>query len=92
MCLKRRDRLVVFRLSQDEYQKLKTASESNGARSLSDFTRSEIMNLLDSRTGGSLRDETLSSMAHSMNELHGAMLRLQSILEGVSYAKTVAGS
>ena len=38
MCRNRRDRLVKFRLSQDEYQKLKAASEGNAARNLSDFT------------------------------------------------------
>ena len=45
----RRDRLVIFRLSQDEYDKLKAASERNGARNLSDFTRTEILNSLNSR-------------------------------------------
>jgi hypothetical protein len=35
MCRNRRDRLVIFRLSQDEYQMLKAASERNGARNLS---------------------------------------------------------
>ena len=45
----RRDRLVIFRLSQDEYEKLKAASERHGARNLSDFTRGEVLNALHSR-------------------------------------------
>ena len=38
-----RDRVVVFRLSQEEYQSLKKACDSRGARNVSDFTRSEIL-------------------------------------------------
>ncbi len=37
-----RNRVVVFRLAQDEYQKLKDVSTRNGARNLSDFMRSEL--------------------------------------------------
>ncbi len=37
--LKRRSRIVSFRCSPEEYDSLKTLSESNGARSVSDFTR-----------------------------------------------------
>src|ERR1035438_9452713 len=48
MCRNRRDRLVIFRLSQEEYQMLKAALERNGARNLSDLTRSEVLAALHS--------------------------------------------
>jgi hypothetical protein len=36
----------VFRLSQDEYQSLQEACTRAGARNLSDFTRSELLECL----------------------------------------------
>jgi hypothetical protein len=45
-----RNRIVVFRLAQDEYQKLKEVSSRNGARSLSDFMRSELLAYIHSGT------------------------------------------
>jgi hypothetical protein len=41
--LKPRNRLVNFRLSEEEFQGLKTACEASGARSLSDFARSAVL-------------------------------------------------
>ena len=41
--LKRRNRFVVFRLTQEEYEDLKSACVSRGARNLSDFARSELL-------------------------------------------------
>jgi hypothetical protein len=41
--LKPRTRLVNFRVSEDEFQTLKTASETGGARSISDFARSAVL-------------------------------------------------
>ena len=41
--MKPRNRVVVFRLTQEEYERLKATSASRGARNLSDFTRSELL-------------------------------------------------
>jgi hypothetical protein len=43
-----RNRVVVFRLSQGEYESLKEACAEKGARNLSDFTRSELLSLVRS--------------------------------------------
>ena len=48
MMSKPRNRIVVFRLSQDEYKSLKEACDRAGARNLSDFTRSEVLERLNS--------------------------------------------
>jgi hypothetical protein len=45
-----RNRVVVFRLAQDEYQKLVEVSSRNGARNLSDFMRSELLAYIHSGT------------------------------------------
>lgn len=71
---------------------LKAASERNGARNLSDFTRGELLNALNSRGFGNHVEQTASSMEQSMAELKATMLRLQSALEGVNNAKSTAGS
>jgi hypothetical protein len=42
---KPRNKVLIFRLTQDEYQALQTAS--SGARSLSDFARTKLMRSLE---------------------------------------------
>jgi hypothetical protein len=41
---KPRNKILIFRLTQDEYQALQSAS--SGARSLSDFARTKLMSSL----------------------------------------------
>ena len=41
---KPRNKILIFRLTQDEYQALQTAS--SGARSLSDYARSKLLSSL----------------------------------------------
>jgi uncharacterized protein (DUF1778 family) len=92
MCRNRRDRLVIFRLSQDEYEMLKAASERNGARNLSDFTRGEVLNAVNSQAAGTRIERSFGSVEQSMAELRDTMLRLQSVLEGMHNVKSTAGS
>jgi hypothetical protein len=40
---KRRDRTVVFRVTEQEYNNLKSACDAAGGRSISDYTRSELL-------------------------------------------------
>jgi len=51
--LHQRNRIVVFRLSQDEYDRLRAACNAAGGRTLSDFTRSELLTLVQTDNGGS---------------------------------------
>lgn len=50
---KRRTRLVTFRLDEQEYQGLREVSIAQGARSISDFTRSTLSRLIGNQTGSS---------------------------------------
>jgi hypothetical protein len=43
--MKKRSRIVSFRLSDEEYDSLKNVTESRGARSVSEFTRSVACNM-----------------------------------------------
>lgn len=71
---------------------LKDASKRTGARNLSDFTRSEVLNVVNSQSDRNQTANWFSSMEQGMAELKITMLRLQSILEGVSNVKNNGGS
>jgi hypothetical protein len=90
MCTNPRNRLVVFRLSQDEYLRLKAASEVNGARNISDFTRNEVLNCLNLRKAPCPLSHNLGSMEQSMAELQASVLRLELLLEGAGNVKRAA--
>jgi hypothetical protein len=51
--LHQRNRIVVFRLSQLEYDRLRAACDAAGGHTLSDFTRSELLALVENGDGGS---------------------------------------
>jgi len=67
---KPRNRTLIFRLTQDEYQALQVASSDQGARSLSEFARVKLM--------GSL---TLPELQSEISELRTTMARLAERLE-----------
>jgi predicted DNA-binding protein len=45
---KRKSRMISFRLSEEEYQYLRTVSESKGARSVSDYARDTLFHISQS--------------------------------------------
>jgi hypothetical protein len=44
---KPRNRMLIFRLTQDEYDALQAASSQRGARSLSEFARAQLFGSLE---------------------------------------------
>ena len=48
---KRRTRLVSFRLSEEEYERLTQACIDDGARSISDFARGALQRTVSGETG-----------------------------------------
>ena len=72
--LKRRSKMVSFRLSEQEYQDLVALCSSCGARSLSDLARDAMNGLLGSpkRNGNGNGDGIETAVA----ELHGRMAEL----------------
>ena len=46
---KRRDRIVVFRVTDEEHEQLQQACETSGNRNLSEFVRLELLNRVQSR-------------------------------------------
>lgn len=68
MTVQPRNRIVIFRLSQDEYRALNEVCERCGGRSLSEFTRSEVLEYLKTST---LPDRPHLSVAALEQEVAG---------------------
>ncbi len=77
-----RDRVVVFRLSQEEYRSLKEACDSCGARNFSDFTRSGLLASLLPAGGVPNHVQTrFATLEQQLTELQGAVTHLIQLLE-----------
>ena len=74
--LKPRNRMVVFRLTQEEYENLREVCSERGGRNLSDFTRSELMNFLGSESLGGLLEKRFCDVRQRLGELQDAVSKL----------------
>ena len=68
--LKRRSKMVSFRLSEQEYESLVALCSECGARSLSDLARDAMRRLVGGSNGGILAPES------EVRKLHGQMEEL----------------
>jgi len=80
MTSKPRNRIVVFRLSQEEYRSLQDACARAGARNLSDFTRSEVLECLESESVGGHLGRRFASLEQQIAVLQ---FQLNNLLQGV---------
>ncbi|HUO29879.1 MAG TPA: hypothetical protein VMU80_11725 [Bryobacteraceae bacterium] len=78
-----RNRIVVFRLRHDEYQRLKEACENAGARSISDFTRNEVLGYLRSRASAGDVHHRVAALEQQVEVMR---FQLNHLLEGQSHA------
>jgi hypothetical protein len=85
-----RDRIVVFRLTQDEYRSLKEACDSRGARNLSDFTRSEVLATLQAGTLAGHLTRRLAMIEAEIATMQSAIARLNQSVEKVSHAASAS--
>ena len=78
---KPRNRLVNFRVSEDEFNSLREASESGGARSISDFARCAV---LTNQTANPEKDEVLrirlALIEEKMGEVDAKLLLIARML------------
>jgi hypothetical protein len=84
MTSKPRNRIVVFRLSQDEYRSLQEACTRAGARNLSDFTRSEVLECLNSDAVGGHLARRFASLEQ---QIAVVQFQLSNLLQGVFHAE-----
>ncbi|MCC7236050.1 MAG: hypothetical protein IT163_12140 [Bryobacterales bacterium] len=75
-----RNRLVNFRLSEDEFEKLRDSCALFGARSISDFARSSVLSRLEQNpaqeTGPSHRIQSLDTKVNELETRVGQLLHL----------------
>ena len=74
--LKQRNRFVVFRLTQEEYTAIKSACVAAGSRNLSDFTRTEILALVQADGRSSLVEQKLLEIDRKLGDLQSCVQRV----------------
>lgn len=74
--LKPRNRLVYFRLSEEEYRRIAGMCETLGARSISDVARSAVIHLFEHPPGGKSPDESLSQAVAELTTKVDELTRL----------------
>jgi|SRR5579859_2100136 len=80
--LKRRNRMVSFRLSEEEYEDLKHICMTVGARSLSGIARDAVQRLLSNGTGpNSDSDSQLRILYEKMDALDQEVKRLAALVD-----------
>ena len=68
--LKRRSRIVIFRLTDDEYDDLKAACVDRGARNVSDFARNALLeSITQDREGVTRKLQDIESGVHRLEKL-----------------------
>jgi hypothetical protein len=87
MTSKPRDRVVVFRVSQDEYRALKEACDRRGSRNLSDFARSEILADLDKGPIIDYVNERFAFIEQAIGAVHSSLARLNNLLRENVYVQ-----
>jgi hypothetical protein len=80
--LTRRTRIVNFRLSEDEYDYLKTLCLSRGARSISEYARATICHEIDTQVSApdARLDATVRRVDERVEELEREVRRLRDLI------------
>ena len=90
--IRKRNKLVSFRVSEQEYEVLQNLILSEGARSISDFARGALCDVLDHNFAadrprnalaqkGNGVNHTLEQLITTMGELNQSISRLSSLME-----------
>ncbi|MBI4876065.1 MAG: hypothetical protein HY822_15620 [Acidobacteria bacterium] len=81
--LKTRNRLVNFRLTQDELESLRMACLVKGSRNVSDFARGAVLEAIESQTGpGLLIQSRLAALDSKISDLGVTLQCLTDLLRG----------
>jgi hypothetical protein len=84
-----RNRVVVFRLSQDEYRALQEACERVGARNLSEFARVGIFEYLQAGALGSHLNRRFAELEQQIAALQS---QINHLLEGALHVESIPQS
>ena len=80
MSFTRRTKMISLRLSQHEFEQLKSTSEAQGARSVSDYARVALCGLT-SKSDGHLEAD-VQKLSGDVRQLNRDIRRLTELLEG----------
>lgn len=82
--LKPRSRTVTFRMSSDEFAALTASCESSGARSISEYARSAVMERIQSagEADGTLSGD-LKTISKALRELDNSLRDVSKRIRGV---------
>lgn len=72
----RRDRTIIFRLTQAEYDRLRLACAEAGARTLSEYTRSELLDACGTDSQGSTNLKRFHAIDEKLGELKAMVKRI----------------
>jgi hypothetical protein len=88
---KPRNRLVNFRLSDEEFDKLKALCPMHGARSISDFARSSVLERLEKVPSQLLETAPLPTrpVDDKVVQLEARVDQLMSLMNAVGFTQTV---
>jgi uncharacterized protein (DUF1778 family) len=91
--LRPRNRLVNFRLSEDEFESLKTACENSGARSVSDFARSSVLSQIENtKQALSFPQSRVTNLDQKVSDLEGRVGQLLNLLNVTGFTSGVEPS
>jgi hypothetical protein len=77
--VKRRDRLVYFRISEEEFEQILKACDSKGARSVSDLARAAVQEFIKPiKPESEQLLETLNSLSAGLDEINRSVRQLVS--------------
>ena len=80
--MKSRTRIVNFRVTDEEYDKLKTACEVQGSRCISDFARTALLALSQAHTAPDVSTQgRLSVLDEKISSLGSGIYRLIELLD-----------
>lgn len=83
----RRTRMISFRVSEDEFARLKTKSEAEGARSVSEFARITLCGQTNTASGGSNEHHAsadavqFTNLRADLQELNASVRRVADLIE-----------
>ncbi|MBK5290704.1 MAG: hypothetical protein JJE04_03285 [Acidobacteriia bacterium] len=80
---KRRDKVLLFRLTQDEYNLLLAACAERGGRTLSEFARTELLQRLEDDQQDTEIEGHLYRVNERLNQLQSAVQDVTGMLEAI---------
>ncbi len=80
---KRRDKVLLFRLTQEEYDRLLAACTERGGRSLSDFARTKLLQRLEDDPRNPEIEGHLYRVNERLDQLQSAVQDVTGMLEDI---------